>query len=112
MQAVMIQHGSIVCGGGWKNRPRAYHIKFKAICCLILFFPAMAATLILAEWMGEWSLLLPSALVGAALLFLCFERPQVCWGPSDLRGLDLDQPVFGPRAGVSHPPKYDPHNLY
>jgi hypothetical protein len=108
----MSRLGRIVCGGGWEKRPSDRSIKFKAVCCLVLFIAAMFGAPMLSDWIGQWSLLLFAALLIASLILFQFERPQIWWPPPDRHMPDVDQPVSGQEAPSGNIPKYDPHNLY
>ena len=97
--------GRIVCGGGWKKR-RDYHIKSKAVCCLVLILPALAACDEFADVIGMWDFIVPAGLLIASILLFRFERSQLFWWPPAGR---LDELRDSPDSSV---PKYDPRNLY
>jgi hypothetical protein len=119
----MESHSGIICGGGWRER-RECRVKFKAVCCMVLIFPALGIDDQLADYVGVWSVILPAALLVTSIILFCFERPAVFWGFPDARCPDLDAPLFGKGAtdtktkadnseGTAKPcPEYDIHKLY
>ena len=62
------QTQSIICGGGWKNPPKEYHLKIKAICAAFLTFAAGAAGIIYYHVFGAVGFIPTSVLLISTIL--------------------------------------------
>lgn len=77
------QTQSIICGGGWKNPPKEYHIKIKAICAAFLTVAATAAGITYYDPFGALGFIPTSVLLISTILLFRFERPATFLGPQD-----------------------------
>ena len=77
------QTQSIICGGGWKNPPKEYHLKIKAICAAFLTFAAGAAGIIYYHVFGAVGFIPTSVLLISTILLFRLERPAIFFGPQD-----------------------------
>ena len=77
------QTQSIICGGGWKNPPKEYHLKIKAICAAFLTFAAGAAGIIYYHVFGAVGFIPTSVLLISTILLFRLERPAIFFGPPD-----------------------------
>ena len=74
---------SIICGGGWKNPPRQYHLKIKAICSAFLTVAAAVAGISYYPDFGAFGFIPTSVLLISTILLFRFERPATLLGPQD-----------------------------
>ena len=86
------QTQSIICGGGWKNPPKQYRLKIRAICGAVLTITAAAAGIGYYPAFEELGFIPTSVLLVFTILLFRFERPTTFLGPQD--------------------GEYDIHNLY
>jgi hypothetical protein len=77
------QTQSIICGGGWKNPPKQYRLKIKAICGAFLTVAAAAAGISYYPALGAFGLIAMSVLLISTVLLFRFERPATFLGPQD-----------------------------
>jgi hypothetical protein len=77
------QTQSIICGGGWKNPPKQYRLKIKAICGAFLTVAATAAGISYYPAFGAFGLIPTSVLLISTVLLFRFERPATFLGPQD-----------------------------
>ena len=77
------QTQSIICGGGWKNPPKQYRLKIKAICGAFLTVAAAAAGISYYPAFGAFGLIPTSVLLISTVLLFRFERPATFLGPQD-----------------------------
>lgn len=77
------QTQSIICGGGWKNPPKEYHLKIKAICGVFLTVAAAAAGISYYPAFGAFGFIPTSVLLISTILLFRFERPATFVGPQD-----------------------------
>src|SRR5260370_35151904 len=88
------QTQSIICGGGWKNPPKQYHLKIKAICGAFLTIAAAAAAIGYYPAFGAFGFIPTSVLLISTILLFRFERAATFFAPQDahydIRTLSLD----------------------
>jgi hypothetical protein len=77
------QTQSIICGGGWKNPPKQYRLKIKAICGAFLTVAAVAAGISYYPSFGAFGLIPAGVLLISTVLLFRFERPATFLGPQD-----------------------------
>jgi hypothetical protein len=77
------QTQSIICGGGWKNPPKQYRLKIKAICGAFLTVAAAAAGISYYSAFGAFGFIPTSVLLISTILLFRFERPATLLGPQD-----------------------------
>jgi hypothetical protein len=77
------QTQSIICGGGWKNPPKQYRLKIKAICGAFLTVVAAAASISYYPAFGAFGLIPTSGLLISTVVLFRFERPATFLGPQD-----------------------------
>jgi len=77
------QTQSIICGGGWKNPPKQYHLKIKAICGVFLTIAAAAAGIGYYPAFGAFGFIPTSVLLISTILLFRFERAATFLGPQD-----------------------------
>src|SRR4029077_12232810 len=73
----------IICGGGWKNQPKQYHLKIKAICSAFLTVAAAVAGISCYSVVGAFGFIPTSVLLISTILLFRFERPATFLGPQD-----------------------------
>ena len=77
------QTQSIICGGGWKNPPKQYGVKIKAICGAFLTVASAAAGISYYASFGAFGFIPTSVLLISTILLFRFERPTTFLGPHD-----------------------------
>jgi hypothetical protein len=77
------QTQSIICAGGWKNPPKQYRLKIKAICSAFLTVAAAAAGISYYPAFGALGFIPTSVLLISTILLFRFERPATFLGPQD-----------------------------
>jgi hypothetical protein len=68
---------------GWKNPPKQYRLKIKAICGAFLTIAAAAAGINYYPAFGAFGLIPTSVLLISTVLLFRFERPATFLGPQD-----------------------------
>jgi hypothetical protein len=77
------QTQSIICGGGWKNPPKQYRLKIRAICGTVLTIAAAAAGISYYPVFGALGFIPTIVLLICTILLFRFERPATFLGPQD-----------------------------
>jgi hypothetical protein len=77
------QTQSIICGGGWKNPPKQYRLKIKAICGAFLTVAAAVAGISYYPALGAFGFIPTSVLLISTILLFRFERPATFLGRQD-----------------------------
>jgi hypothetical protein len=77
------QTQSIICGGGWKNPPKQYRLKIRAICGAVLTIAAAAAGFSYYPVFGALGFIPTSVLLISTILLFRFERYMTFLGPQD-----------------------------
>jgi hypothetical protein len=77
------QTQSIICGGGWTNPPKEYHVKIKAICGAFLTVAAAAAGISYYPAFGSLGFIPTGVLLVSTILLFRFEHPATFLGPQD-----------------------------
>jgi hypothetical protein len=77
------QTQSIICGGGWKNPPKQYRLKIRAICGAVLTIAAAAAGISYYPVFGALGFIPTSVLLISTILLFRFERYTTFLGPQD-----------------------------
>jgi hypothetical protein len=77
------QTQSIICGGGWKNPPKQYRLKIKAICGAFLTVAAAAAGISYYPAFGTFGFIPTSVLLILTILLFRFECPATFLGLQD-----------------------------
>jgi hypothetical protein len=77
------QTHSIICGGGWKNPAKQYHLKIKAICGAFFTVAAAVAGISYYPTFGAFGFIPTGVLLISTILLFRFERPATFLGPQD-----------------------------
>jgi hypothetical protein len=77
------QTQSIISGGGWKNPPKQYRLKVRAICGAFLTIAGAAAGIGYYPVFGAFGFIPTSVLLISTILLFRFERPVTFLGVQD-----------------------------
>jgi hypothetical protein len=77
------QTQSIICGGGWKNPPKQYHLKIRAICGAVLTLATAGAGISYYPVFGALGFIPTSILLSSTILLFRFQRSTTFLGPQD-----------------------------